>query len=158
MMERLSSYSAREKMVFGFALIALLGVAVHALLVEPYTQRLSTLKDDLEQGRADFSWMESVVSQLPASRLSAAKPVFSGSLANLIDSEVRELELKPYLAQITPISNDEIRIRYSAISFNRLIEFIARANDKGLTVKDLRISVATNPGEVDCSLVLVTGT
>jgi type II secretory pathway component PulM len=57
MMERLSSYSAREKMVFGFALIALLGVAVHALLVEPYTQRLSTLKDDLEQGRADFNYL-----------------------------------------------------------------------------------------------------
>lgn len=156
MMERLSSYTAREKMVFGFALIALLGVAVHALLVEPYTQRLSTLQDDLEQGKADLNWMESVVNQLPANRLSAAKTVFSGSLANLMDSEVRALELKPYLAQITPISNDEIRIRYTAISFNRLIEFIARVNDKGLTVKDLRISVATKPGEVDCSLVLVS--
>lgn len=157
MMERLSSYSVREKMVFGFAVIALLAIAVHALLVDPYTQRLSTLQDDLEQGRTDLDWMESVVSQLPASGISAVKTVFSGSLANLMDSEVRELELKPYLAQITPISNDEIRIRYSAISFNRLIGFIARVNDKGLKVKDLRINVATNPGEVDCSIVLVTG-
>ncbi len=157
MMARFSSYSTREKFVFGFALIALLGIAVDAFLVDPYTQRLSTLQDDLEQSRADLNWMESVVNQLPVNSISAASTVFNGSLANLIDTEVRELELKPYLAQITPIGTDEIRIRYSAISFNQLIEFISRVNDKGLKVKDLRISIASNPGEVDSSLILITG-
>ncbi|MFV2032415.1 MAG: type II secretion system protein GspM [Gammaproteobacteria bacterium] len=157
MIEWLSSYSTREKMVFGFAAIALLAIAVDALLLAPYTQRLANLQSDLEQGRADLSWMKSVVGQLPASSISVPDARFSGSLANFMDSEVRELELEPYLAQMTPVSETEIRIRYSAISFNRVIEFIARVKDKGLTVKDLRISVATSPGEVDSSLVLTTG-
>ena len=157
MMNPLSNYSVREKIIFGLALLALLSVAVHALVVEPYTQRMSTLRDNLEQGRSDLSWMGSVVGQLPANSNTVSNTVFSGSLANLMDSEIRELELKPFLSQMSPVSEDEIRIRYSAISFNRLIEFIARVNEQGLEVKNLRINVATKPGEVDCSLVLTTG-
>ena len=156
MIGRLSSYSAREKTILGIAAVALLAVAVHAFLVEPYTQRLSSLHDDLEQGRADLNWMESVVGQLPANSISVQNTVFSGSLAKLMDSEMQELALKPFLSQMTPVSDDEIRIRYSAISFNRLIKFIARVNQQGLKIKDLRISVGAKPGEVDCRLVLVT--
>ena len=155
-MSRLSSYSAREKMILGFAAIALLAVAIHAFLVEPYTLRLSSLHDDLEQGKADLYWMEKVVRQLPANSISAQNTDFSGSLANLMDSEMQELGLKPFLSQMTPVSDDEIRIRYSAIEFSRLIEFIARVNQQGLVIKDLRINVATKPGEVDCNLILIT--
>ena len=157
MIEKFSSYSTREKLIFGGAAIALLAVAIHALLIEPYSQRLSTIADELEQGRTDLSWMQSVVSQLPVGNISASSAVFDGSLANLMDSEMQELELKPFLSQMSPVSEDEIRIRYSAISFNRLIEFIARVSQQGLVIKDLKINVASNPGEVDCSLVLVTG-
>lgn len=156
MISRLSSYSAREKTILGFAAIALLAVAVHAFLVEPYTLRLSSLHDDLEQGKADLYWMEKVVRQLPANSISAQNTIFSGSLANLMDIEMQELGLKPFLSQMTPVNEDEIRIRYSAIEFSRLIEFIARVNQQGLVIKDLRINVATKPGEVDCSLILIT--
>lgn len=155
-MNLISNYSVREKFIIGLALLALLSVMVHAFVVEPYTQRVSALMDNLEQGKTDLIWMESVVGRLPANSISVSDTVFSGSLANLMDSEIRELKLKPFLSQMTPVSEDEIRIRYSSISFNRLIEFIARVNEQGLKVKDLRISSGTKPGEVDCSLVLVS--
>ena len=56
---------------------------------------------------------------------------------------------------MSPVGNDEIRLRYSAVEFNRLIQFIAQVNARGLEVRDLRISAVDSPGAVDSSLVLV---
>ena len=55
---------------------------------------------------------------------------------------------------MTPINNDEIRIRYKNINFNRLLNFIAQVNSQGLKVKDLRINATDKVADVDCSLVL----
>jgi type II secretory pathway component PulM len=79
---------------------------------------------------------------------------FEGSLANLIDKEVRSQDLNSFLTQMTPISNDEIRVRYKGINFNQLLGFIATANSQGLKVKDLRINATDQTADVDCSLVL----
>jgi type II secretory pathway component PulM len=55
---------------------------------------------------------------------------------------------------MTPINNDEIRVRYKNINFNRLLNFIAQVNSQGLKVKDLRINATDKAADVDCSLVL----
>ncbi len=55
---------------------------------------------------------------------------------------------------MTPINNDEIRIRYKNINLNRLLNCIAQVNSQGLKVKDLRINATDKVADVDCSLVL----
>ena len=98
--------------------------------------------------------MQSVVQRLPSSRLSLPAVKFEGSLANLIDKEVRSLGLESTLAQMTPVGQDEIRVRFTGIAFNRLLNFIAQVNGQGLRVKDLRINATDKRADVDSSLVL----
>lgn len=150
----LSRFSSREKTILGLAAVALLGVLLHAFILEPFAQKQTELSEAIEQASIDLKWMQTAVYQLPRSSILAQSIQFEGSLANLIDKQVRSQDLSDFLTQMTPIDDDEIRIRYQEINFNRLLDFIAQVNSQGLEVKDLRISATDKTAEVDCSLVL----
>ena len=143
-----------KKTIVTFAAISLFGLLVHALIIEPYNQTQLELNEALEQGRIDLLWMQSAVVRLPQNNSITKASIFESSLANLIDQEVRSQDLNSFLAQMTPINNDEIRVRYKNINFNRLLNFIAQVNSQGLKVKDLRINATDKAADVDCSLVL----
>lgn len=136
------------------AAFALLGLLIHALIIEPFNQKRLAVSETLEQAIVDLKWMHSAVPQLPQNNVITRAINFEGSLANLIDKEVKSQNLNSFLTQMTPINDDEIRIRYKDINFNRLLGFIAQVNSQGLTVKDLRINATDKPASVDCSLVL----
>lgn len=154
MKDLLSKLNPREKTILTLAIFALLGLLIHALIIEPFNQKKLELNEALEQGNTDLKWMQTAIVQLPLNDNLVQVVKFEGSLANLIDKEVRSQNLSAFLTQMTPISDDEIRIRYKGINFNRLLSFIAQVNSQGLRVKDLRINATDKPGEVDCSLVL----
>jgi len=153
----LAQYSSREKSIVMLALVVALGLATHAMLIEPYQLRLQSVQGELQQQASDLVWMQSVVAKLPAAGLplnSGEDPSeINGSLANFIDQAVRSRGLSAQLSQMTPVGENEIRMRYSAVDFNRLIGFIAYINSSGLEVKDIRISSAEDPGVVDSSIV-----
>ena len=155
MLKLLEQYSAREKAIVVIALLVALGVGLHAFAIEPYQQRKAELTDALEQARADLEWMRSAVARLPAGGAPQVDAEISGTLANFVDQAVRRQGLAGQLSQMSPVGNDEIRMRYSAVDFNRLIDFIARVNESGLEIKDIRITAVDNPGLVDSSIVLV---
>ena len=134
-----------------------ISLSVHAFLIEPYQSRKANLSEQLQQARGDLRWMQSMLPELPAGGVVPSASTFSGSLANLINRVVSQQRLNSFLAQITPRGDDEIRIRFSAMPFEQLIRFVARLNDDGLKVKDLRINAADNPGQVDSSIVLNKG-
>ena len=154
MKDFLSKFSSREKTIVTLAAFSLLGLLAHALIIDPYNQRQLELNEALEQGSIDLLWIKSAVARLPLNSGGSQARKFEGSLANLIDNEVRSQDLNSFLAQMTPINDDEIRIRYKSINFNRLLNFIALVNSQGLRVKDLRINASDKPSDVDCSLVL----
>lgn len=154
MKELLSRFNAREKTILTIAVITLSGILIHALLIEPYNQKKLELNEGLEQADIDLKWMRTAVYQLPRGNDLSRAINFEGSLANLIDKEVRSQNLSNFLTQMTPINDDEIRIRYNNINFNQLLNFIAQVNSRGLEVKDLRINATDKTAEVDCSLVL----
>jgi len=151
----LERYTLREKMIVGLALVVVIVLGVHAFVVEPYQERTLALREQIAQQRSDLAWMRSAVAGMPAGEISAAAPQISGTLANFIDKAVRRQGLSGQLSQMSPIGSDEIRMRYNAVDFNRLVSFIAQLNSNGLDIKDIRISAADNPGVVDSSLVLV---
>ena len=150
----MSRYSNREKIIVFIAFVTMAALAVHALLIEPYQNRKANLREQLEQARIDLRWMKSMLPELPAGGTLQVQNTFDGSLANLINRVVSQQKLNSFLAQIAPRGDDEIRVRFSAMPFEELIRFVARLNDDGLKVKDLRINAADNPGQVDSSIVL----
>ena len=153
----LAQYSLREKLIVAGALLIVVVLGVHALVIEPYQQRVASLREAIEQQNTDLVWMQSAVARLPAAGAanSAANQPITGTLANFIDQVVRRQGLREQLSQISPIGNDEIRMRYNAVDFNRLVSFIAQVNASGLAIKDIRILPADIPGIVDSNIVLV---
>jgi type II secretory pathway component PulM len=154
MLDFIAKLSPREKKVFGLSTLVLLGLLIHATILEPYFEKRANLLDQLEQGLIDLKWMESVVHKLPSRQVPGGTIKFEGSLANLIDKEVRSHKLDSKLAQMTPVGSDEIRVRFTGIAFDRLLNFIARINSQGLSIKDLRVNATDKLADVDASLVL----
>ena len=154
MKDFIARLSPRERSIFGLSGLALLGLLIHALVLEPYYQKQSGLTDQFDQAISDLKWMESEVHRLPIAAMSGEAIKFEGSLANLIDKEVRSQKLNANLAQMTPVGTDEIRVRFAGIAFDKLLNFIARINNQGLSVKDLRINASDKRADVDASLVL----
>ena len=153
MFEFLARYSLREKAIVALALLVVIVIGIHALVIEPYQERVEGLRGEIDQQQKDLAWMRSAVAGMPAAGATADK--ISGTLANFIDQAVRRQGLSGQLSQMSPIGSDEIRMRYQAVDFNRLVGFIAEVSSSGLSVKNIRISPADNPGIVDSSLVLV---
>jgi type II secretory pathway component PulM len=155
MLKLLERYTLREKAIVGAALLVLIVLGIHAFVIEPYQERIATVREAIAQQRADLAWMRSAVAGMPTGGAAASTTQISGTLANFINQAVQRQGLSGQLSQISPIGNDEIRMRYSAVDFNRLVNFIAQVNSSGLDIKDIRISAADDPGIVDSSLVLV---
>lgn len=156
MLSLLAQYSTREKAIVVVALLVVLGLGLHAFVIEPYQQRKSELVDALEQQRADLDWMRSAVARLPAGGAAVATAEIRGTLANFVDQAVRRQGLAGQLSQMSPVGSDEIRMRYTGVDFNRLVNFIAQVSESGLEIKDIRITAAdSSPGIVDSSIVLV---
>jgi type II secretory pathway component PulM len=153
----LDQYSLREKAIVAIALLVVIVLGVHAFVIEPYQERVATLQQDIEQHNTDLVWMKSAVARLPAGGVAnaASNQAISGTLANFIDQVVRRQGLSEQLSQISPIGNDEIRMRYKAVDFNRLVSFIGQINTSGLEVRDIRILPGDIPGIVDSHIVLV---
>ncbi len=155
MLEYFHRFTPRERAIIVLALLVALGLVLHAGVIEPYQQRLAELEDAIEQQRADYEWMRTAVAGMPSGEVATNSVQIEGTLANFINQAVSSQGLASQLSQMSPIGSDEIRMRYNAVEFNRLINFIAQVNASGLEIKDLRISAADNPGSVDSSLILV---
>jgi type II secretory pathway component PulM len=155
MFDFLNRFSPREKLIVGLALLVFAVIVLHAQVIEPYQLRLAELQDEIDQRRTDLQWMKSAVARIPATSSNASAVAIDGTLANFIDQAVRRQGLTEQLSQMSPVGADEIRMRYAAVDFNRLIGFIAQVNASGLEIKDIRISPGDNAGIVDCNLVLV---
>lgn len=153
----MARYSARERIIVLIAALVISGLAIHALIIEPYQNRLSSLSEEIKQAKSDLQWMASMVHSIPSGGNNVSQQSFSGSLANLINQAVKQQNLNSFLAQMTPKGEEEIRVRFSAVPFELLIRFIAGMNDQGLNVKDLRINASDNPAQVDSNLVLIKG-
>ena len=155
MLDFLAQYSLREKAIVALALLVVIVIGTHALVIEPYQERFASLQSEIAQQKADLAWMRSAVAGMPAAGMGASTAEISGTLANFIDKAVRSQGLSGQLSQMSPIGSDEIRMRYEAVDFNRLVGFIAEVSSSGLRVKNIRISPADNPGIVDSNIVLV---
>ena len=157
MAELLARYSMREKAIVLAGILVLIVLGIHALIIEPYQQRVASIEEALIQSKDDLLWMSTAVQGLSNNGTTQKVQNFNGTLANLIDQTVKQQQLNSFLAQMTPRGEDEIRVRFSAIPFERFITFVAKLNDQGLNVKDLRINAGDNPAQVDSSLVLDKG-
>ena len=155
MLEYFHRFTPRERAIVVLALLVAIGLGLHALVIEPYQLRVVELEEAIEQQRADYDWMRSAVATMPTGEIGDDAVQIDGTLANFINQAVSRQGLSPQLSQMSPIGNDEVRMRYNAVDFNRLVNFIAQVNASGLQIKDLRVTAADVPGRVDSSLIFV---
>ena len=158
MSEWFARLAPRERLIVMVAAAILFGLIIHALVIAPYQARLQALQDELDQQQTDLEWMRTAVTRLPVGGAVGSNVQISGTLANFVDQAVRQQGLSGQLSSMSPVGSDIIsviiRMRLSAVDFNRLITFIAQIYTSGLQIRDVRITSSGSPGLVDSNIVL----
>lgn len=155
MSDWLTRLSAREQGILVVAAVVLLGILLHGSVIEPYQLKLAALEEERIQRQADLAWMQSAVSGLRPLAGSPDDGQIEGSLVNALDRMVRQRGLSSSLAQMSPLSDGEVRLRFRSVDFNRYLQLIARFSSAGLVIKDAQITAIDEaPGQVNSNLVL----
>ena len=155
MAEWFSRLSMREQAILVLAVLVLSGILLHSGVIQPYQLKQVELLEERQQRQADLAWMQSAVGGLQPAGQSQSRAVLQGSLVNALDRMVRQRGLSEGLAQMSPLSNGEVRMRFRAVDFNRYLGLIAQISASGLTIKDAQVTAIDNaPGQVNSNLIL----
>ena len=156
MLDWIARLSGREQAILIIAFVVLLGIGLHGGLIEPYRLKQTALQDELEQRQADLSWMQTAVLQLRPASATASTQKIQGSLVNYLDRQVRQVGLTESLAQMSPLNDGEVRLRFRSADFAAYLRLIAQISDAGLSIKDVQVTAIDNaPGQINTNLILV---
>ncbi len=155
MSEWFNRLSGREQGIIVLALVVLCGIVLHSSLVEPYQLKQQALEQEKLQRLEDLRWMQSAVPSLQPPGRSSSRQQIQGSLVNALDRLVRQQGLSGSLAQMSPLADGEVRMRFRAVDFNRYLRLLAQISSAGLVIKDAQItSIENDVGQVNSNLVL----
>ncbi len=155
MSEWFSRLSGREQGILALAVIVVCGIVVHGSLVEPYQLKQQALQQEKQQRLEDLKWMQTAVTSLKPVGRGSSRQQIQGSLVNALDRFVRQQGLSNSLAQMSPLADGEVRMRFRAVDFNRYLRLLAQFSTAGLAIKDAQITaIENNPGQVNSNLVL----
>lgn len=155
MLEWFNRLTGREQSILAAAVIVIFGILLHSSLVEPYQLRQQALQEEKLQRLEDLRWMQTAVQSIrPNDRATTRQPI-QGSLVNALDRLVRQQGLSNSLAQMSPLADGEVRMRFRSVDFNRYLRLLAQFSTAGLVIKDAQItSIENTPGQVNSNLVL----
>jgi type II secretory pathway component PulM len=153
-MKILERFNRREILILMVGTVVMTGLACDAFIIEPYNDRYTRAAEELSQTKSDLGWVAESVKQISRSTIVREADSFTGSLANKLNKIVQSRGLKPNLAQMTPVGDTEVRIRFSKIEFSQFLGLIAACRDSNINIVDFRIDVTAQNSIVDASIVL----
>jgi general secretion pathway protein M len=147
--------SFRERIIVVIAGIAILYVLLDMAIIQPMSNQLEQLHQDVEQAADDLDWMQQAIQKIPRGSVASAK-VLQGSIATYVDGQISRSGLKKHLQQMTPIQKNAVRVRMSDVEFNQLIRFLLTLQSS-VEIDEIRILPQSDAGVVDASMVLKHG-
>ncbi len=155
MSEWFSRLSGREQGILALAVIVVCGIVLHGSLIEPYQLKQQALQQEKLQRLEDLKWMQTAVTSLKPVGRGSSRQQIQGSLVNALDRFVRQQGLSNSLAQMSPLADGEVRMRFRSVDFNRYLRLLAQFSTAGLVIKDAQITAIEDaPGQVNSNLVL----
>ena len=155
MSEWFNRLTGREQGILAIAVLVVAGILLHGGLIEPYQLKQQALLQEKSQRQEDLRWMQSAVTSLKPLTGSSSRQQIQGSLVNALDRLVRQQGLSNSLAQMSPLADGEVRMRFRSVDFNRYLRLLAQFSTAGLVIKDAQITSIDNaPGQVNSNLVL----
>lgn len=148
-----SSISLRERLILIAGIAVILILAVDALILVPYQSHQQNLKESIEQGRQDLSWMQNAVHRLPPSSGKVNK--LKGRLISFVDQQIGKAGMKKNMKQMTPVDQNMVRVRFSGVEFSKLLQLFNQMSGT-VEIGEARILPEAKPGIVSASLVLTS--
>lgn len=145
----------RNLLIGGTAALLLL---LYGLVIDPFTQELKQLEQNVAADRELLLWMEQAAQQVKALQGSGNVKRGNGqSLLSLVDISAKKNGLGGALKQVRP-EGKGVRLRFEQASFDSMVRWLGRlASEQGVGVVSLNLERLETPGTVNATVVLGRG-
>jgi type II secretory pathway component PulM len=147
----------REKLVLSCAAMMLVLVILY-LLIEPVLLRRAQLEADIPRLQEDKIWMQDSLRQLEQLRGDGSAPGAGQSVLTitLVEELLHAAGIHAQLAELKPASGQSVTVRFDAVAFSGLMEFLlqlrTRSNARPVLASISRID--DQDGMVEAALTL----
>jgi type II secretory pathway component PulM len=148
-----NSISLRERVILILGITVILILAADSLVLAPYQSHQQDLKEQIEQGRQDLSWIQNAVHRLPSSPSKSNR--VKGRLISFVDQQIGKAGLKKNMKQMTPVDQHNVRVRFSGVEFNKLIQLLNQMSGV-VEITEARVLPDGKTGIVSASLILAS--
>ncbi|HHQ14490.1 MAG TPA: type II secretion system protein M [Chromatiales bacterium] len=153
-----SGLAPRERILVSVAAVLTIIAIVVLGIVQPLTRKADRSQEIITEQETLLDELEQVATRLGPQRGTTGNTSApaSQSLVLIVDRTTRGHELAKFLTRSQPDGNEKIRLRFEGAPFDRLVEWLVEVQERhGLAVESANIDQATEPGRVNCNLVLV---
>lgn len=153
--QRFLELEPRERQFLAGGAIALVVILFFLAVVQPLLQYRESVAREVASQRALVAWMRGAVEVMPERGPATASVDTSGSLLALADTSARAAGLAGALQRIQQESDNAVRVRLEAASFDVLVTWLGDLQSRyGVTASELTVDRADDPGLVNASITL----
>jgi general secretion pathway protein M len=147
----------REKQILSMGLLVLVFVAFYLILWSPLTDKVSTLRNQVQRNQELLAWMQDTDKRIQAEGHAAKPPVAraSGSLLSIVQSQINRTQLVSVMTQLHQIDNDSVQLTFDKVDFDKLIVWLTQlTQQQGLIITQMTVTPSKEPGIVAADFIL----
>ncbi len=142
---------AQEQRILILGAVALSAILFYALIWEPLSLERQQLTQQVQTQRDTYQWMQNAAQDIKAlqAQRPAATALVQTSLLAVIDQSLRSSALRSISKRIEPKGENQVRVDFSAVTFNDLITWLAQLHQQhSINISHLNIERLAQNGQV----------
>jgi type II secretory pathway component PulM len=148
--EQLSSRDQRTLKIGGIVLGVLIALR---FIWWPIFDRVTILKNEIDNEQSLINWMTPRVAQLQESKKSAKAIKKDKSLA-AFEKSLQQAGLKPYVKDLSQNPQKQISVTFSEVPFESTMHWLEKAQQSGWVVQQMSAQKGEKSGIVNLTMVL----
>lgn len=146
----------REKMAIAAGALAM-GLLLAYLLVQPFLNKRTRLRDEVSSRRAELAWMREAAKEIEQSAPAAPQGTATAPILQIIDQAARENHLSDQLKRLEPGSSGEIKVWLNNSAHVDFIRWLRQLSATGrLAITNLNVEKGSATGLVNAQLTLTS--
>ncbi|KTD18435.1 type II secretion system protein GspM [Legionella jordanis] len=150
-----SNLNERERWMLSIAAICLIFYLIYILIYSPITSTVESKTSQLREKKETLAWMEQV-SRQPKNK-KTPQAINQAKLLALIDSQLSNNDLRPFVHQLQQISSGDIELTFEQVPYIAFLSWLwTLSSDYAITLKQLSAERTETAGVVKVMVVIAT--
>jgi type II secretory pathway component PulM len=151
-----STLNARERLLIGWGIFALVATVLYISVLEPRYQRLSTLRQQVPAKQMDLAWMKAQLKQHAnvLNNTGKQKTTAKLPLLTVVEQTATSAKLRANITRMQPGKDGAVRVWFGDVYFDPWLQWLEGLRKRGIQVSAANVS-QSEAGKVNIRVTLV---